>query len=147
MMSTLHPTSTVGSRRSHSAEQTHSIGMEIGTKLRPGSVLALRGELGAGKTTLIGGVVEAILGPGYVVDSPTFTYLNIYENKVFHFDLYRLESARQFLDMGFEEFLFTGVACIEWSERIALLLPPETVHVELVHEGAYRCITSAMFAS
>ena len=140
-------TSTAGLRRSQSSEETRLIGLEVGKKLKPGSILALFGELGAGKTTFVEGVVEGVLGRSIPIDSPTFTYLNIYENKVFHFDLYRLKSAEQFLEMGFEEFLFAGVACIEWSERIEELLPPETVRIRLEHEGEDRCLISEMFAS
>jgi len=141
-------TSAVGSRRSCSAEQTRQIGIEVGKKLKAGSVLALFGELGAGKTTFVEGVVEGVTGRRLAIDSPTFTYLNIYDNRVFHFDLYRLQKAEQFLEMGFEEFLFTtGIACIEWSEKIEELLPLDTLRVRLEHQGEERWLISEMFAS
>ena len=140
-------TSTAGLRRSHSAEKTRLFGLEVGQKLKSGAVLALKGELGAGKTTFVEGLVEGVLGKRIPIESPTFCYLNIYEGKVFHFDLYRLKSAEQFLEMGFEEFLFTGIACIEWSERIESLLPEDVITVEIIHEEGGRCIISKMFAS
>ncbi|MCH9611231.1 MAG: tRNA threonylcarbamoyladenosine biosynthesis protein TsaE [Chlamydiales bacterium] len=147
MTNSLLHTSTPGLKLSNSPEATHQIGVEVGQKLKRGAILALHGDLGAGKTTFVEGVVEGVLGKKIAIDSPTFTYLNIYEGKVFHFDLYRLKNGEQFLEMGFEEFLFEGVACIEWSERIEALLPEETIHIEFSHREGGRCLTSKMFDS
>lgn len=115
------------------------VGVQIGKDLKPGSILCLRGDLAAGKTTLIKGIARGFADfheDG--VNSPTFVYLNIYEGKrtVYHFDLYRLNDPDEFVRMGFDEYLFTeGVCCIEWSERIAPILPSFDYLIELKHLG------------
>lgn len=121
-----------------SPEETTSLGCEIGAKLRADSVLALFGDLAAGKTTLIKGLVEGACNLHHeMVASPTFQLLNIYTgspHSLFHFDLYRFEKPEQFLHMGFEEYFYSGgIACIEWSERIESLLPPHAVKITLSH--------------
>ncbi len=149
MTHSLPPTSVVGSKHSASSEETRLFGLAVGKQLKPGALLALFGELGAGKTTFVEGIVEGVCGRRLAIASPTFTYLNIYDDKVFHFDLYRLKRAEDFLEMGFEEFLFAGaVTCIEWSERIEALLPQETVRIELKYaQQGGRWLISEMFAS
>jgi tRNA threonylcarbamoyladenosine biosynthesis protein TsaE len=127
---------------SHSAEETIALGKAVGESLKENSILCFFGELAAGKTTFIKGVVAgaAALSPEQVI-SPTFVYLNIYKGKktVYHFDLYRLKDIDQFLSMGFDEYLFSnGICCIEWSERIAALLPENTIKVFLTHAGDQR---------
>src|SRR5262245_49283906 len=91
----------------HSAEETFSFGYALGQTLPSHSVICLYGELAAGKTTLIKGIAAGAAGidPAHV-QSPTFTYLNIYEGrqKIYHFDLYRLKDVDEFLSMGFVEF-------------------------------------------
>lgn len=124
---------------SHSAFETISLGVQLGQRLSPNAVICLFGDLAAGKTTLIKGLVQ---GAAYVdpseVQSPTFAYLNIYKGMqtVYHFDLYRLRDGDEFLSMGFDEYLEAdGICCIEWSERIAAYLPPHCIQVFLSHEG------------
>lgn len=91
---------------------------------------------------MIKGIVEALTGTSLEeVCSPTFAYLNIYEGicPVYHFDLYRLNRAEDFLDMGFEEYFFSrGVCCLEWSERIASILPEAVHQLTLRHAGENR---------
>ncbi len=118
----------------HSAEETIAFGAEFVKTLKPGSILALCGELGAGKTTFVKGIVEGATGIApEKVTSPTFVYLNTY-GPVNHFDLYRLNDCDEFLSLGFEEYLFAGgICCIEWSERIAPLLPEGVLTVTLSH--------------
>jgi tRNA threonylcarbamoyladenosine biosynthesis protein TsaE len=99
--------------------------------------VCLFGELAAGKTTFIKGLVygAAQVDPS-IVQSPTFTYLHIYEGqkKVYHFDLYRLRDIDEFLSMGFDEYFDAeGICCIEWSERIAAYLPANSLSVILQH--------------
>jgi tRNA threonylcarbamoyladenosine biosynthesis protein TsaE len=122
-----------------SAKETIDFGYSVGMQLAPGSIVCLFGDLGAGKTTLIKGIVAALSGSApHDVCSPTFSYLNIYEGKclVYHFDLYRLGGPEDFLSMGFEEYLFShGISCLEWSERIASLLPKDIYQITLTHEG------------
>lgn len=112
---------------SSSAEQTQHFAQNLALNLTANAVLCLEGDLGAGKTTFVQGIVSALVVPGQEnqVQSPTFSYLNIYPGKltVYHFDLYRLKDAEQFLEMGFEEYFFAGgICCIEWPCRIASLL-------------------------
>lgn len=130
---------------SRSCDETISIGREIGRNILPGTIFCLFGDLGAGKTTLIKGIVSGITGHSpQSVNSPTFVYLNIYsgEAPVFHFDLYRLETAEDFLSMGFEEMLFSeGICLIEWSERIASLLPRDVAKITIKEQEMGREIT------
>lgn len=120
-----------------SLEETHQASLAFGSELEEGAIICFLGGLGAGKTTFIKGIVEAIGGyPPEFVSSPTFSYLNIYGGRktVYHFDLYRLRSAEEFLGMGFDEYLFAGgVCCIEWSEKISSIIPPEAIFVEISH--------------
>jgi tRNA threonylcarbamoyladenosine biosynthesis protein TsaE len=122
---------------SHSPVETQALGTQFALRLIPNSVVCFFGDLGAGKTTFIKGVAAGVSGsPENEVNSPTFTYLNIYSGAttLYHFDLYRLRDADEFLSMGFDEMLFAGgVCCIEWSEKIAGLLPAEFISVRMTH--------------
>ncbi len=122
---------------SSSASETFEWGRRLGEVLSPPVVICLFGELGGGKTTFIKGLVQgaAQIDPS-LVQSPTFTYLNIYEGSppIYHFDLYRLREAEDFLRMGFDEYFEAeGICCIEWSERIASLLPPQALSIFFRH--------------
>ncbi len=119
-------------------EETISFGAQFASKLAFNSILALQGDLGAGKTTFVQGLLNG-LNIRDLAQSPTFTYLQIYERAVYHFDLYRLKSERDFLLLGFDEFLFAGgIAVIEWPERIESLLPPDTCLIRLSHHEQNR---------
>ena len=106
---------------SHSPADTESLGEKFGRAARRGWVVALSGDLGAGKTQFVRGVARGLEIP-VRTHSPTFTLVNEYGGgrlKLFHLDLYRLETAEQVLSAGLEEFLSPdGVAVIEWAERI-----------------------------
>src|ERR1035438_6593285 len=106
---------------SHSPAETESLGETFGSAAKRGFVVALSGELGAGKTQLVKGLARG-LGITARVHSPTFTLVNEYAGgrlKLFHLDLYRLESRAQIRAAGLEEFLQPdGVAVVEWAERI-----------------------------
>lgn len=122
---------------SHSAFETFEQGRKLGEELKVPSVVCLFGELAAGKTTFIKGLVHGAtqMDPS-VVQSPTFTYLHIYEGQktVYHFDLYRLRDIDEFLSMGFDEYFEAdGICCVEWSERIASYLPSNCLFVFLAH--------------
>jgi tRNA threonylcarbamoyladenosine biosynthesis protein TsaE len=98
-------------------------------------VFALHGDLGAGKTTLIKALCEA-LGVADATSSPSFAIVNEYrmadDRPVYHFDLYRLRDARELLDIGFEEYLDSGAYCfIEWPELADELLPREVLHITI----------------
>ena len=105
---------------SHSPAETEALGEAWGRDAEPGLVVALSGDLGAGKTQLVKGLARG-LGIAARVHSPTFTLINIYPGgrlALFHLDLYRLESAQQIREAGLEEYLHPeGVTVIEWAER------------------------------
>lgn len=121
-----------------SEEETIAFAREVGGRLPMGSILCFFGDLAAGKTTFVKGIAGSMgVNPNHV-NSPTFVYLNQYEgdNPLYHFDLYRLEDSKQFLGMGFDEYLFgDGIVCIEWSERIVDLLPENVIQVHIKHVG------------
>lgn len=124
---------------SHSAAETRDFGTHFGKQLQPNSLVCFFGDLGAGKTTFIQGVTAGVLGSEATeVNSPTFTYLNIYHGNrtLYHFDLYRLRDADEFLSMGFDEvFDAGGITCIEWAEKIEALIPEGAFCVKMDHLG------------
>lgn len=126
----------------NSLEETRQLSVSFGKSLKEGDIVCFSGDLGAGKTTFIKGVAEGVGGvSSEFVNSPTFSYLNIYKANItiYHFDLYRLRDADEFLSMGFDEYLFAdGIACIEWSEKIADLIPDDAIRVDLAHLGENR---------
>lgn len=109
----------------HSPAETEQVGQALAAQLTAGTVLALRGDLGAGKTAFTRGLARG-LGYEGAVTSPTFTIVNEYEGgrlPLFHFDLYRLKSADELWDIGWEDYLDRGGVCaVEWSERAEELL-------------------------
>jgi len=114
-----------------SAEETFSFAQAIAPRLKPNTILALSGNLGAGKTTFVQGLAKGLAIDAPIL-SPTFVYLNLYSGTLplFHFDLYRLKTPSDFLSLGFEEYFEKGGVCaIEWPERIASLLPPSTLQI------------------
>ena len=116
---------------SHSPEETEHIGEMLGKRLSGGTVLALRGGLGMGKTAFTRGLAR---GLGYTgrVTSPTFTIVNEYDGAtpLFHFDMYRLDGEDDLFDIGWDDYLARGGVCaVEWSERIDSALPPDTLTV------------------
>lgn len=130
---------------SRSQEETIALGEEFGSTLEVGSVVCFFGDLGAGKTTFIKGLVKGFSGyPSEHVNSPTFVYLNIYKEvkTVYHFDLYRLKNSEQFISMGFDEmFYMAGVSLLEWSEKIEDILPENRIQITIKHQGESREIT------
>jgi len=129
--------------RTNSAEQTIELGTRIGEKLRPGDILAMRGTLGAGKTTFTKGVARG-LGITDTVTSPTFTLVSEYQGRLplFHIDTYRLDGPDDFMDLGVEELLNgQGVCVIEWSEKIQDILPADHIVITLGYDGDGRRVT------
>ncbi len=150
-MKNLHPLSATGQRKknnsmiliekfsSSSAQTTFLYGKKLREQLKPNSIVAFLGELGAGKTTLIKGILSAHHPSSEnEVQSPTFTYMHLHEKgscPIYHFDLYRLQDEQQFLQMGFEEYFYkNGICLIEWAEKIFSLLPPSTIVLEIQHK-------------
>ena len=126
---------------------TKKLGAALARRLKTGDVVALSGPLGAGKTTLARSAIAELTGRNEA-PSPTFSLVEVYETAafpLFHFDLYRLEKADDVWELGLEDAL-DGVCLIEWPERIAGLLPPETLLVRLsgssgsVDAGARRAL-------
>jgi len=117
-----------------SLEETLRFGDRVGRELHRGDVVALFGELGAGKTALVKGIARG-LGITQEVTSPTFTLVHEYAGgrlPLFHIDLYRLDSLEQTLAIGIEEYLNgPGVTAIEWSEKIESLLPANATRIRI----------------
>lgn len=118
----------------HSLEETWRVAAEVAEQLTPGMVLALTGDLGAGKTTFMQGVAFA-LGVKRPITSPTFTLCQEYQTpkfKLVHMDLYRLNGPDDLLTIGFPEHLESGaVVAVEWPERGGDLIPPDALHISL----------------
>lgn len=131
---------------SHSVEETEQIGAQLAATLAPGTVLAYTGGLGMGKTAFTRGLARGLGFTGRVT-SPTFTLVNEYEGRVplFHFDLYRIGSSDELFDIGWDDYLDRGGVCaVEWSERIADALPPDTLYVDIsrsAENDGWRVIT------
>jgi tRNA threonylcarbamoyladenosine biosynthesis protein TsaE len=119
---------------------TAALGAMLAERLRPGDVVGLFGELGAGKTTLARGILRAAAGdPELIVPSPTFTLVEVYETArgtFWHFDLYRLETPEQVYELGWEDALAEGIVLIEWPQRLGPLLPKHlSVTLEMNGDG------------
>lgn len=126
--------------RLSSSDDMMDFGRKMASSLLPNSILALSGDLGAGKTTFVQGLGLG-LGIKDPIQSPTFVTLNLYQGRLplFHFDLYRLKSASDFLSLGFEEYFQNGGICaIEWPERIASILPREAISIHFNYSGSGR---------
>ena len=116
--------------------ETRKIAREYAQNLDNGSIILLKGDLGAGKTAFVKGVVEAFNGNINQVTSPTFTIVNQYNLQkatVFHFDLYRIESVDELYGIGIEEYFYSGAICfIEWPERAPELFDKSVKTVEIL---------------
>lgn len=118
-----------------SPEETTALGKRVAKLLKPGTVVALSGNLGSGKTTFLKGLTAGLgLKNADAVTSPTFSLMHIYDSKprVYHFDLYRLESEKEVLNIGFEEFVSDSeaITCVEWAEKAPGLMPKDTVKIQ-----------------
>ena len=107
--------------QTHSPEETEAVGRKLAVQLQPGDVLAYYGDLGAGKTAFTRGLASG-LGVTETVTSPSYTIVNEYLSgrlPLFHFDMYRLGSADELFDIGWEDYLARGGICaVEWSEGV-----------------------------
>mgnify|MGYP001157799131 CR=1 FL=1 len=116
--------------------QTRRLGARLGETLQPGDVICLQGDLGAGKTTLVQGIVQG-WGSLDSVSSPTFILINIYrradQGQLFHMDAYRLDSTPEAEELDLDSMLAVGALIVEWPERMSGLIPPERLWVTLVH--------------
>lgn len=133
---------------SRSAAETQNIAKALAETLKSGDVVALSGDLGAGKTAFTKGVAEFFGIPEEEVSSPTFTLVNEYNGEldIYHFDAYRLENVTAEDCDWMDDYLFgDGICLIEWSENIKSILPEECIEVEITKNPAegdsYRKIT------
>ena len=133
---------------SNAPEETEALGAALAERLKPGTVVAFSGDLGAGKTAFVRGMARG-LGIPERVTSPTFTIVNEYEGgrlPLFHFDMYRLDSSDELFDIGWEDYLVRGGVCaVEWSENVSDALDADCIRVD-IRRGAHdnqRLITIA----
>lgn len=121
--------------RSLRADDTLRFGEQLGRLLKPGHVVALIGALGAGKTTLVKGIARGLdVKDKRMVKSPTFSLAHRYEGRIpmYHFDAYRLGSAREMFDIGSDEMLYgNGVSLVEWADKVPECLPEEYLEITL----------------
>jgi tRNA threonylcarbamoyl adenosine modification protein YjeE len=132
-------------KRTESVAATERLGGALAASLRPGDVLAISGPLGAGKTRLVAGLVQAIV-PGARVRSPSYTLVNEFpgDTPVYHLDLYRLEGARDVDGIGLEDYLARGIVVVEWGERLPGAWLDDALHITITPgEGDVRLLTAS----
>ena len=118
---------------SKSEGETAGFGREFAKRLRPGSFVALYGDLGAGKTQFVKGICDSF-NVTEVVNSPTFTIVNEYHGNlpVFHIDLYRMKNIEEILGIGFDEYSEAGGVClVEWAEKLDGIIPEKRFDVKM----------------
>ncbi len=116
-----------------SKEETFNLAYKLAEKLKGGELIALEGDLGAGKTVFVKGLAQG-LGIDEPVTSPTFSLIHEYEGRIslFHFDVYRLGSPEEIEELGYEEYFYgPGVTAVEWSDLITSHLPQEYLTVKI----------------
>ena len=114
-----------------SPQQTMKVGERLAETLSPGDVIALKGELGSGKTTFVQGLAKG-LGITDVVNSPTFMLINEFQGRVplYHIDFYRIDSSHELLNLGLEHYFYgEGVTVIEWADRFEGYIPDEATDI------------------
>ncbi|TYB31029.1 MAG: tRNA (adenosine(37)-N6)-threonylcarbamoyltransferase complex ATPase subunit type 1 TsaE [Candidatus Mcinerneyibacterium aminivorans] len=128
-----------------SEKETKEIASEFSKKLKKNDIIALKGELGAGKSVFVKGVCRGLGIDENRVKSPTFTLLNVYENDetVYHMDLYRISDLDELYYLGFEEFSNSGgITLIEWADKIYEILPENTIciTIEIINHDKRKII-------
>ncbi len=114
--------------------ETIRFGMKLAHCLGPGDILCLLGNLGSGKTTFVKGIAKGLRIDPKAVNSPTFVLLNLYRGRLalHHFDLYRIEQAKELFYLDYEEYFYgQGITVVEWAERLKNFLPAEFLKIEL----------------
>ena len=133
----------------HSPEQTRTLGKKIGERIEPGTVLALFGDLGSGKTVLVQGLSRGFDVPeDYFITSPTYTLINEYPGRgpLFHVDLYRIERQGDVEDIGFLDILYgNGIVVVEWADRLPsdLLSAHLEMRLEILDDESRRISLTA----
>ncbi|MEK6645343.1 MAG: tRNA (adenosine(37)-N6)-threonylcarbamoyltransferase complex ATPase subunit type 1 TsaE [Candidatus Firestonebacteria bacterium] len=118
---------------SKSPSETFKIGYKIGKSLNKPQVLALIGELGAGKTCIIKGIAKGF-GVKEIITSPTFIIMKVYNGRLplYHFDLYRIKNINELFNIGYEEYFYSdGICVVEWADKAENLLPDNTIIIKL----------------
>lgn len=121
---------------SNSYEETSGAAAEFADTLKGGEVIAMYGDLGAGKTAFVQGLARG-LGINRHITSPTFTIVNEYEGRLplYHFDVYRIADPDEMYEIGYDEYITSGGVCvIEWAELIEELLPEDCVRIEILKD-------------
>ena len=130
---------------SHSEAETLEIAANFAKKISVGSIVALYGTLGAGKSAFCRGFIQSLCKTVEDVPSPTFTLLQTYETplfEIYHFDMYRLKTPEEAYELGIEDAFLDGVSLIEWPEKIASLLPKNAIRITFqIQEDQSRLIT------
>lgn len=124
----------------HSLKETKSFAEKLGTLLMPGDVVLFKGDLGAGKSTLIRALIQSLCGENTDVPSPSFTLVQTYEAPQFdiwHFDFYRLEDSEEIFELGIEEAFQSGVSLVEWPERLGSYTPKNHLLIEITQGLIY----------
>ncbi len=119
-------------------QATHRLGVLLGQSISSGLVVALSGNLGAGKTRFVRAAAEGLGVVNVTVNSPTFVLIHEYEGRlpVYHFDTYRLKDIDEFLELGADEYLHSsGVCFIEWAERVLEALPRDRLDIRIESRG------------
>jgi tRNA threonylcarbamoyladenosine biosynthesis protein TsaE len=125
-----------------SPDETIALGTRLAAAFEPGDVVALYGDLGAGKTHLTKGICAGLGVSSDEVASPTFRIVHEYHGArfpIYHFDAYRIERPEELFEIGYEAYFFgEGICLVEWPERIEALLPAQTIRLRLAHLGSDR---------
>lgn len=128
--------------------ETVGFGIELGQTAKPGTVIALTGDLGAGKTTLTKSIAKG-LGIEDVITSPTFTIVKEYDSgrlPLYHFDVYRIGDVDEMYELGYEDYFFgEGVCVVEWADLIEDIMPEEALRINIEYgekegERIYKCM-------
>ncbi|MGN0703174.1 MAG: tRNA (adenosine(37)-N6)-threonylcarbamoyltransferase complex ATPase subunit type 1 TsaE [Lentihominibacter sp.] len=128
-------------------QETRSFGNALASKLVPGTVVALAGDLGTGKTALTKSIAEGI-GVGEVITSPTFNIVKEYYSgrmPMYHFDVYRIGDIDEMYELGYEEYFYgNGVSIVEWADLIEDIIPEDAIRIDIEYgekegERIYRC--------
>ena len=130
---------------SKSEAETIEIATNFAQRVSPGTVVALYGTLGAGKSAFCRGFIQSLCKQVEDVPSPTFTLLQTYDApnfEIYHFDMYRLKQPQEAYELGIEDAFLDGVSLIEWPEKIGYLLPKNAIHITIeINEDQSRLIT------
>src|SRR5438309_4477039 len=127
--------------QTHSAEETTELGRRLVAELKPGSIVLLRGDLGAGKTTMVKGIAEGFqAAKAEDVTSPTFTLIHEYRGPavtLFHIDLYRIDTQRELDTLALDDLMTAqSILLIEWGEKFARFAKERDVEIAIEHKGA-----------